>query len=107
MMKILTTILALILSGGFSFGKTTAVLPDIYKPGFLSIDGCNVYIIDRDTVNIYSFGDYKFKKKFGDRGEGPQEFKYEIGFLINTSTEYILVESLGKMSYFSNKRRIY
>jgi len=98
---ILFLVLVVIFSGSFVFSKVIAVFPEVQKPGFISIDGEQVYLIDGDTVHIYSFGEFQFKKKFGKRGEGPKEFKFEIGFLINTRTDYILVESIGKVSYFS------
>ena len=92
-----------------------AVLPEINNPGFDFIfDRDQFYVIEGAVVYIYSMRDFKLKKKFGKKGEGPEEFKVRIDdhVYITPWPEYILVESVGKISYFSrdgrfiNERRV-
>lgn len=49
-------------------------LPDLAKPDGIVVDGKEIVINDGTTILIYSQKDVKLLKKFGKKGEGPQEF---------------------------------
>lgn len=80
------------------FGKVVATLSNINKPLKIIIDKTQLYVVEKNTVYIYSFKDFRFIKKFGRSGEGPGEFK-----LITSVISYkdnLLVNSEGKISFF-------
>ena len=76
-------------------------MPDLTKPGQIAIDDSQIYITDDAEVCIYSLKELTLKKKFGKRGEGPQEFVFQIDIAINVQTSNILVLSTGKLSFFT------
>lgn len=81
-------------------------MPKIIKPGIIKVDGDDMVISEGASISIYSLKDLKLIKKFGKEGEGPQEFKLIMGLFgldINIYPEYILVNSMGKISYFTRK----
>jgi hypothetical protein len=84
------------------FGKIIP-LPDLLKPISIQIDNSQIYITEGTSIYIYSLDDFKLVKKFGKEGEGPQEFKIlpQLPLIINVSTNRIMVNSLGKVSYFT------
>jgi len=76
-------------------------IPALAKPTQIAIDKSQIYIADGAEVCIFSLNDFKLKKKFGRRGEGPQEFKFRLDIDVNVQTGSIIVESDGKLSYFT------
>jgi hypothetical protein len=79
------------------------LLKEIDRPDTLSVDEDNVYITQGAEVYIYSNTDFKLKKKFGKRGEGPGEFKIDPGYhrggiYLNVQGDRIYVTSIGKVS---------
>jgi len=95
-----------------ALGAETKVVP---LPDLLSVkqaplfDKTQMYVIEGTSVNIYSLKDFKLVKKFGKKGEGPKEFMINplLGPLfISVHTEDIVVESFGKLSWFT-KNGIY
>ena len=79
------------------------LLKEIDRPDTLSVDEDNVYITQGAEVYIYSNNDFKLKKKFGKRGEGPGEFKtdpsyHRGGIYLNVQGDRIYVTSIGKVS---------
>jgi hypothetical protein len=84
--------------------KKLASFPDILKPGMIIVRGGRLFVTEGATVSIYSMKDFTLIKKFGKPGEGPQEFKLDqFGgqLIIDVLPQYILVNSLGKLSYFT------
>ena len=75
-------------------------LPQLQKPNALAVDDNQLYIADGTSIYIYSLKDFSLKKKFGRDGEGPKEFKRKI-YVIDIQHDYIVVNSLGKISYFA------
>jgi uncharacterized protein YlbG (UPF0298 family) len=57
------------------------------------------------TVFIYSLKDFKLVKKFGKAGEGPREFRIlpQLPLNIDARTDQIIVNSFGKVSYFTKQ----
>jgi len=78
-------------------------LPELLKPISIQLDNSQIYITEGTTIYIYSLDNFKLVKKFGKDGEGPQEFKIlpQLPLIINVSTNRIMVNSLGKVSYFT------
>jgi hypothetical protein len=79
------------------------LLPDLLNPDGILVDQSQMYITEGTSVFIYSLKDFKLKKKFGKRGEGPQEFMLNppVPLIINFDGDDIIVTSVGKMSRFS------
>lgn len=102
MKKILITILLIILINPLIAEKIIP-FPELLKPETISIDENQIYITEGASIYIYSLKDFKFKKKFGKKGAGPEEFKLpQSGLLtIDVQTNEIIVNSLAKISYFS------
>lgn len=88
------------------FATKTVPLPEITKPDIIKVDGDDMVLVEGASISIYSLKNFKLIKKFGKQGEGPQEFKVlPIGFglEINIYPEYIVVNSIGKISNFTRK----
>jgi len=84
--------------------KKLASFPDILKPGMILIKHDKLFVTQESTISIYSMKDFKLIKTFGKSGEGPQEFKlsrFGGQLIIDIQSENILVNSLGKLSYFT------
>lgn len=102
MKKVSFLMIIFVLSGALMAEKV-ATLTDVLKPTFLAIDDTQVYIADQSSVRIYSFKDFKFKKKFGKQGEGPQEFLTISGegIVILPQKDQLVVNSSGKVSFWT------
>lgn len=90
----------------FVFAKNLATFPELAKPASLLIAEDRIFIPDETTIYIYSLKDFKLVKKFGKRGEGPQEFMLNpiLGELvIDVLPDTIVVNSMGKISLFSKE----
>lgn len=87
---------------GLGFGKKAAVLPELVKPKFIGADGNKLYIAENTSVFMYSLENFKLERKFGREGEGPEEFKEKI-YLIDIQKDYLVINSVGKLSYFSKE----
>jgi hypothetical protein len=83
-------------------GKVITLL-GLNRPAEISIDKDHIYITDKEKIHIFALKDYQLVKSFGDRGEGPKEFKFQISIDINTQTDNIIVESKDKLSFFTKK----
>jgi hypothetical protein len=82
-------------------------LPDLGKPNSITLDNNHIYIADVGHILIYRLKDFHLEKKFGNRGEGPGEFMLNdidnYGLRIIVEPVYILVNSSGKISYFTKQ----
>ncbi len=100
-------ILLLVLSSAMIWGQKVVPLPQIAKPETLSLYKNQIFITENVKVHIFSTLDYRHLMQFGKRGEGPGEFKIQdnvevgIGIQISVRSDYILVNSIGRLSYFS------
>ncbi len=92
----------------------TVPLPDVINAETIQVDDNQLYITEGASIYIYSLTDFKLKKKFGKRGEGPQEFNVQVPvpLIIDTNGKNIMVTSRAKMSLFTkdgtfiNEKRI-
>jgi hypothetical protein len=102
-MKRNVILIALILAFAWGLIGEVITLPGLNRPAQISIDKDQIYIADKEKIHIFSLKDYQWVKSFGDRGEGPKEFKFQIDIDINTQTDNIIVESQDKLSFFTKK----
>jgi hypothetical protein len=89
------------------FAKEVTI-PDIYKPESITVNENYIYITQDIEVFIYSKKDMKLIKKFGQAGEGPQEFKkipspWFPSISLYLTSDKLLINSLGKISFFSKQ----
>lgn len=92
------------LLASFIFSKKVAILPEIKRPAFdIIVDNKELFVVECATIYIYSLGDFKLKKTFGRRGEGPGEFKVHAAehVYLCVQPDSLLVQSGGKISYFT------
>ena len=101
MIKKLILILLLLLFISLVFAEKAAVLPELLNPENIYIDGNQMFITEDITIYIYSLNDFKFQKKFGSAGEGPQEFKRYAWLSIQP--DQVIIKSSGKVSFFTRQ----
>jgi hypothetical protein len=84
-------------------GAQIVPVPGLINPDEIKIDDRQIYFVDGITIHIYSLKDFKFIKKFGKEGEGPQEFlKHpQIALTVDVSTDSITVNGMARLSYFT------
>ena len=98
-MKKVILMASLIVLASFSFGEVAATFPEVLKATQLVVGDAQIYVIEDTTIYIYALDDFKFKKKFGKAGEGPQEF---LRFVVVTPQgDHLLINSVGKISYYT------
>ncbi|MGD2085248.1 MAG: hypothetical protein PVH61_03605 [Candidatus Aminicenantes bacterium] len=79
----------------------TIPLPELTNPAGILVEDDQIYITQFPEIFIYSLEDFKLKKTFGKRGEGPAEFK---GYArISVYPDYIFVNSIGKILFFTRE----
>jgi hypothetical protein len=102
----LLLIFIFMLGAGHGFAADTVVpLPDVLRPQWIDVDDNNLYVTEGINVYIYSLKDFKLKKKFGKKGEGPQEFLEIPGepLIPYARTKDLMIFSVGKVSFFSKE----
>jgi hypothetical protein len=106
-MKLLVLVQAVLILVVSVSPVSVARFPDLEEPTAVFIDHNQVFITDGVTIYIYSLKDFKLQKKLGKSGPGEQEFKpYEypnLPIYINVLPNRIMVESSGKISYFTRR----
>lgn len=80
-------------------GEVVAVLDEVGKARTMAADGERLYVTQGTEILIYSLKDYKFIKKFGKAGEGPEEFLRFV--FVTPLKDRLLINSLGKVSYWT------
>jgi hypothetical protein len=106
MIKHIIILIVILLVFCFSgFAEKVAVLPELMKPKAMTVDDTQLYVTEGASVFIYSLKDFKLLKKFGKAGEGPQEFQVlpQVSLIIDVTTDRIIVNSFGKISYFTKQ----
>jgi len=100
MRNIYYVMIIIFMGGGlFLFPERLVTLPEIMKPGSISVDNNQLYIAERSAIYLYSTKDFKLVKQFGGRGEGPGEFRNFPA--VKVFPDYLLINTFGKMIYFS------
>jgi hypothetical protein len=106
MVKHIIILILILLVFCFSgFAVKVAVLPELMKPKIMAVDDTQLYVTEEASVFIYSLKDFELVKKFGSAGQGPQEFQVllDVPLVIDVSTDRIIVNSFGKISYFTKQ----
>lgn len=85
----------------FLFPATVVPLPDVFNPDSIVVTDNEIYITAFPTIYIYSPRDFRLKKKFGRRGEGPREFRRLA--LVSVRPGYLLVGDRNKVLYFTRE----
>lgn len=81
------------------FGERLTTFPQLSKPVLIKVGENLICINEGEEVYLYDLNDFKLIKKFGRRGEGPGEFSSDLE--INILKEKIMIESQGKLSFYS------
>lgn len=104
-MRKLIVLILVLMGATVLFAAKVATLDGLKRPFFIKADEGRFYITDGPTVSIYSLKDYSLIKKFGKEGEGPREFKLNNrnarGVMIALTEDKIVVNSVGRLSFFS------
>ncbi len=92
-----------------AFSAKIVPFPDLLKPELIRVnkEENRLYITEGHNIYIYSLKDFSLIKKFGKRGEGPQEFLIggaTFGWLwIVIQPDHIFIHSMGKISFYSKE----
>ncbi len=108
-MKKIILLLIIVLSCYTLDAVTITTLKEPVDPSQLIVDSKYIYITDFPYVYIYSSADFTLKATLGGEGDGPEQFKYQRGSLVNKSDNFrvnvqsdrILVSSQGKVSFYN------
>jgi hypothetical protein len=108
-MKLLLFFILLVIFTLLLPGEKIAVFSEPINPSQLQTDGRQIYVVDFPYVYIYSAKDYSLKKKLGEEGEGPLQFMYARGSLVNrrdafqidVRSEQVIVTGQGKVAFFT------
>lgn len=90
------------LCGGENGTGKIVELRELAKPSKIRVSGDELFVVDnRYRIIVYSLQDFKLKRQFGRRGEGPGEFKRSID--LSVRPDFILVDSQDRISWFSKE----
>jgi hypothetical protein len=105
MKKCVFLFLALLITMNLS-AQTTIVLPDVQKPHQIAVDGNDLYIFDEAnySLHVYTISPFALKMKFGQKGEGPHDFKYLP--LVSIQPETLTCTDFTKILWFSKKGEV-
>ena len=82
-------------------------LPDLLHPDSITSDSHCIYITDAESIFIFSTADFQLIRKFGKKGEGPEEFKFNPAgvakLVLDLQPDTIMVNSMGRVSFFTKK----
>jgi hypothetical protein len=81
-------------------------LPQIINPDAFQLDSDIMVVAQKASISVYSLRDFKIIRTFGKEGEGPGEFQLlpvGSGLEIDIFPEAIVVNSIGKTSFYSRK----
>lgn len=90
------------------FAAKVARFSELARPNSIVVDKNQIFINDGAVIYIYSATNFNLVKKFGSSGEGPAQFKIHPnlnngGVLLWIEQNNIIVNSLGRISYFSRQ----
>jgi len=109
-MKKFVLIICLCLLGISLSAEKMPILQELVNPDGMIIDGANIYISQEAEVFIYDLKTFEFKKKFGKKGQGPEEippFPFPMSGIplmrINPLQDKLFIGVLGKVLYFTKQ----
>jgi hypothetical protein len=108
-MKTIFFLFLIIIVHIFLGGETVATFSEPIDPTQLLVDDRYIYVVDFPFIYLYSTSDYTLKKKIGEQGEGPKQFHYFRGSLVNKTDAFkiniesgkMIVSSQGKVTFYS------
>jgi len=105
MKKLTLTVLALLAALDLS-AQTPIVLPDVQKPHQIVIDGNDLYVFDEAdySLHVYAISPFAPKLKFGQKGDGPRDFKYLP--LVSVQPESLTCTDFTKIIWYSKKGEV-
>jgi len=90
------------------------LLKDLIKPNSIIVDHQNlqIYIPEATSIYIYNLKNFQMIKRIGKKGEGPREFLIDVmrgveELFIDIQTPVMMVNSLGKISFFNKNNGSY
>ena len=83
------------------FGERLTTFPQLTKTELIKVGENLICINQGAAVFLYDLNNFKLIKKFGRKGEGPGEFPSDL--IINILKEKIIIESKGKILFYSLK----
>lgn len=86
------------------FAVDPVILEEVNEPKTVNVEGDRLIISEEESIYIYSLKTLKLLKKFGQKGEGPGEFKMGHGagsLKIDRSGNNLVVNSSTKVTWFS------
>jgi hypothetical protein len=95
-------VLIILICGFFAlslFGERLTTFPQLSKPIVIKVGENLICINEGFVMYLYDLNDFKLIKKIGRKGEGPGEFSSDL--TINILKEKIMIESQGKLSFYS------
>lgn len=87
-------------------GEITAPVAFSMKPDHIRVDHDYIYIVEPYSLLIYSRKNFKLVKMFGNKGEGPGQFRETVGvdrLSIKLFPDYVFVGSLQKSTYLTRE----
>lgn len=102
----LVVFLLFMMSAQDGLAGDSPLLRELIEPNSIALDQRQIYIPEGTSIYIYDLKDFRLKKRVGQRGEGPQEFLLDVlrgaeELFIDVWTPVLLVNSLGKVSFFN------
>ncbi len=103
MRTILITLILIISSALIFPSESLGVLEGVLKPSIIDIEKDRLFVMDIEKVHVYDMKDFKLINSFGQKGEGPAEYKIVPDFPLSLKAfkDFVIVESIDKLSYFS------
>lgn len=85
--------------------STVTVLPQVIAFNDITVDDERIYITHEATIFILARDDYRLLGRFGQKGEGPGEFKLDDDNMVFLALRAhdLIVNSVGRLSYFSKE----
>jgi hypothetical protein len=90
------------LAAGLS-AQTTIPMPDLQTPHQIAVDGNDLYVFDEAdySLHVYTISPFAAKLRFGQKGDGPHDFKY-LPF-VHIQHETLTCTDFTKIVWFSKK----
>jgi hypothetical protein len=104
MIKALVVILMILLAGVGLSAEKIGNLDGVQSPYSLVVDGNELFFADDFAVHVYSLDPFRFKTKFGQKGEKPGEFQARL--TLHVFPDRIEVSDWTKLSRFTRDGRL-
>jgi hypothetical protein len=86
--------------------QTTIVLSDVQQPHQIAVDGNDLYVFDEPdySLHVYTLSPFALKSKFGQKGDGPHDFKYLP--LVSIQPDSLTCTDFTKIIWYSKKGEV-